>query len=143
MHEAFKQCGQHQEDDQCAEQEDEGHGAAGVAQVQGLALVVDDQGVRQAVAGKLFDVVQRITQRQPRCHGGVDGDGAVAVVAVEVGGAGVFLDGDQVGQRDQRAADSRAHVDVLHAGGRALVQFGRLEDHIVLFASIQVGGDPA
>ena len=138
---ALELCGQHQKDHRDPQQENEEQRPAAGLEVQGFALVIDDDTVGQVLGRQPLQMCERIAEAIARGEIGLDGDGAHPVVAVESRGVGKGLQGHQVGQRDQFTGAGGADVDVLNVGRRALDLALALQDHVVFLARIDEGRD--
>ena len=113
MNETLELGGQHEKDHQKPEHEHEQQRPPGIAQVQGLALVIDHQRIGQMLARQLLDVVQRGAQGHAILQRGFYGDSAVAVVAIEGGRSGILFYGDQVRKRYQLPGGIGSDVDIV------------------------------
>ena len=138
--EALELRGQHQIHHQQRQREGQQHRAAGLLEFARFALPVDLRGIGQFFAHHLVrpldGIAEAIARRQTRGNG----DRAQAIETVEAAGFGQLGDGDEVGQRDQLAVVA-AHLDGRQVGRRrARGAFG-LQDHVVLLAVVDEGGD--
>ncbi|MNV04264.1 hypothetical protein D3C71_945550 [compost metagenome] len=98
--------------------------------------------LRQLFARGLLGPGDRLAERIARGQAGGDGDRAQPVEAVEVARLGHFTEGDQVGQRHQLAV-AGAHADGGQVGGRGAPVATGLDQHVVLLAVVDEGGDAA
>ncbi len=132
---------QHQVDHYQTQHEGKDDCCTAELEVPRLSLVIDDHVGRQVFLHQLIEPVECVAERDTVRQVGLQGDRAHPVIAVQCDGVGKLLQPDQVGQRDQLLCATRAYVDVLQVGRRALGVALALEDDIVLLAGVDVGGD--
>ena len=117
-HEALELGGQNEEDHDEGDGVGQRHLARGLLQRLGLAQQDHSDVRRQEALGEPLQVLDGIAQRIADGGVGVDLDGAVLAVAVELGGYALLGDGGDAGQRHQRTRRA-AHVEV-HEVGRVV-----------------------
>ena len=111
-HEALELGGQHEEDHDEGDGVGQHHLARGFLQRLGLAQQDHLDVRRQEALGESLQVLDGVAQRIADGGVGVDLDGAVLAVAVELGGHALLGNGGDAGQRHQRtrrAADVEVH----------------------------------
>ena len=101
-----------------------------------MAFVVDLRGLGEVFAGEGAQVVEGFAERVAFGEVGFDREGAHTVVAVQRIRVREFLEGHEIGERDEFVGAGGSHKNVFERGGSSLAVAVAFDDDIVFLAVV-------